>query len=465
MKIIADLHLHSKYSRAVSQKMELVSMAEWAVKKGIDLLAIPDWTHPLWLKEVEAVIEEAPGGLYQLKAKNRQSMDQAPPVKFVFSTEISSIYSQGGQTRRIHNLVLAPSFSTVQKINDELKKRGCNLMSDGRPIVGLSSIQLAELVLGVDKNCLLVPAHIWTPWFSMFGSKSGFDSLEECWGQYAKEIWAVETGLSSNPLMNWQVGQLKNRSIISSSDAHSPQKMGREATVFIRNDRSSVQPADKEDKRITSEFSYQDLARALKQDRHSDWKIGYTIEFYPEEGKYHWTGHRLCGISLSADQVAQKGTVCPVCGRPLTVGVEQRVSQLGQPSIEQKTETNPAGLIGYYNKTEPDRPPYVMLVPLQEILAEALGLSSVASPKVQNLYDQLVSSIGPEFDLLTQSDLKRVALIAGEKAAEGINKVRHGQIVVKPGFDGQFGIVKIWGKDQSSSAEGPMADKEQMNLF
>lgn len=449
MKIVADLHLHSKYSRAVSKHMELVTIAQWAVKKGIDLITVPDWTHPIFLKESEILLKERNNGVYQLKEGNNKT-------GFILSTEISSIYSQGGKGRRIHNLIMAPSFSVVHKINDELKKRGCNLMSDGRPIIGLSSIQLAELVFGVDDKCLIVPAHIWTPWFAMFGSKSGFDSIKECWENYANKIYGVETGLSSDPGMNWQVGDLDNRSILSFSDAHSPAKIGREATVF-----SAKNKQDKKD------FSFTDLSKAIKQDKDRAWEIAYTIEFYPEEGKYHWTGHRNCGISFSPEDTKKKGVICPVCGKSLTVGVEHRVQDLATHKIKKLEKTNKNGLIGYYNQQNTKRPPYIMIVPLQEIIAEALGVKSVHSVKVQAMYEKLVSELAPEFELLTQVEISKIKNVGGARIAEGIARVRSANIVVKPGFDGEFGVVKIWGndKDQESNSNTEKSKKEQMTLF
>nr|MBI5455543.1 AAA family ATPase [Candidatus Levybacteria bacterium] len=237
MEYVADLHLHSKYSRAVSPAMNLQNMALWASKKGLDILSASDWTHPLWFREITAELEEAEQGLFKLSAKGGsasggKSQNQQSAIRFLLSVEVSSIYTQGGKVRRIHNLIWAPSFETCEKISTELRNRGCNLNSDGRPIIGLSSIALAELVFSIDKNAMIIPCHAWTPWFSLYGSNSGFDSIDECFGEYAKYIYGVETGLSSDPYMNWQIKELETRSILSFSDAHSMAKMGREATVF-----------------------------------------------------------------------------------------------------------------------------------------------------------------------------------------------------------------------------------------
>src|SRR5581483_720894 len=319
MHFIADLHLHSKYSRAVSQNMILPEMVKWAHKKGIDLLTVADWTHPLWFKEIEKQLEEAENGVYKLKESflsNDPLKDNA--LRFILSTEISSIYSQGGKTRRIHSLVFAPSLASAKAINEELQKRGANLMADGRPIIGLSAKDLLTLILEVDENSFLIPCHIWTPWFSVFGSKSGFDSLEECFEELTPYIYGIETGLSSDPFMNWTVPELTNRSILSFSDSHSLIKMGREATVF-------------DFPKSLNDVSFLDIKGAIMRKAEIG-KIAYTIEFYPEEGKYHFTGHRNCKVVYTPSNTKEKGIICPVCKRPLTVGVIERVNQLDQKS-------------------------------------------------------------------------------------------------------------------------------------
>jgi len=332
MKIIADLHLHSRYSRAVSSKMIPKTIAAWSADKGVDLVGTADWTNPLWLKELEASLKEAGKGIYSLKTGD----SSLKKVNFILSTEISSIYTQDNQTRKIHNLIIAPSFKTVKEINSQLKKQGCNLMSDGRPIIGLSSIELAELVWSVDKNCLIIPAHIWTPWFSMFGSKSGFDSIKECWGQFADRIYAIETGLSSDPAMNWRIKELDTRSIVSFSDAHSPAKLAREVTVFD-----------------LQELSFANITKALKNNRsEGENKILYTLEFYPEEGKYHYSGHRKCNIRQSPEETRKKGTTCPVCGKPLTLGVMHRVEQLADKQLKAVKKENKIGLVGWYHPSD-----------------------------------------------------------------------------------------------------------------
>ena len=328
MKFVVDLHLHSKYSRAVSQAMTLPNMAHWAKLKGISVLATGDFTHPFWFDQLSKELEEAGNGLYRLKptidnlhlTSDKSNVPAKPGqmsnVYFLLSCEIASIYSQGGKSRRIHTLFFFPSLSSVEKFNNELRKRGANLRSDGRPIVGMSSRDLAQIALSCDDKALVIPAHIWTPWFSLYGSFSGFDSIEECFGDMAKYIYGIETGLSSDPGMNWMIGDLDNRSILSFSDAHSLEKMGREATVI---------EAD--------EISYSSIYDAIRNGSKGTngtkvSKIAFTIEFYPEEGKYHYSGHRDCNFSLNPQETKEKGKVCPVCGRPLTIGVLHRVEEL-----------------------------------------------------------------------------------------------------------------------------------------
>ncbi|MCX6816423.1 MAG: endonuclease Q family protein [Candidatus Beckwithbacteria bacterium] len=442
MQIVADLHLHSKYSRAVSPEMMTSVMAKWAEKKGIDLLATSDWTHPLWLKELETFLEEDGEGIF--KVKNSPSK-----TRFLLSTEIANIYTDKNKGRRIHTLFWSPSFQTVHKINEELAKRGGNLLSDGRPILGLTLKQMCEVVWGIDERVLVVPAHAWTPWFAIFGSKSGFDSIEEAFGEFSDRIYAVETGLSSDPLMNWRIKDLEKRAIVSFSDSHSPRKMGREATVFEFS-------GDK--------LKFDDIAGAIKQDKDSRCRIAYTIEFHPEEGKYHYTGHRACGVVQSPEETRKNGTTCHVCGRPLTVGVMHRVDELDQVNKELKAieKSSEAGVVGYYHPTDKSRPPYVMLVPLGEILAESLG-TNTASKRVDEMYEKMISVLGNELDILLKKDLQEISKIAGEKVAEGVAKVRSGKIVINPGYDGVFGVVKIWGSLKEINDD--KLKSEQPSLF
>ncbi len=436
MELIADLHLHSKYSRAVSQQMVIPEIAKWAKKKGIELVGTGDWTHPLWLRELKENLIEDSEGVYRLRVAG-YGLEK---VKFLLCTEISSIYSQEGKVHRIHNLVLAPNFAAVEKINEGLRRAGVNLFADGRPTTGLTCPQLCELVFSASKDCLVVPAHAWTPWFSLYGSRSGFDSINECFGKYTSQIYAVETGLSSDPAMNWRIGELEKRAIVSFSDAHSPSRLGREATVFVFE---------------KTVFSFKDIVKAIKEQ-----KIAYTIEFYPEEGKYHYTGHRNCGIRQAPQQTKKLGTTCPVCGKPLTIGVMHRVEQLATVKSKPQMIKLKTGVKLISNEGK-NRPPYVMLVPLLEILAEALN-AGFSSQSVLNEYNKLIDSFGSEFAVLLEASIEKIGKVSGEKVAEGIKKVRGGEIVVEPGYDGVFGTVKIWpeGKDVVR-----VEDQGQMSLF
>jgi len=410
MEVVADLHLHSKYSRAVSSQMMIPEIAKWATKKGIGLVGSADWTHPLWLAELKQKLVEIGEGVFACR------QDLAGP-KFLLTTEIASIFSQGGKIRRIHTMVFAPNFSVVEKINEKLRGRGANLLADGRPMTGLPVKDLAEIVFSVSPECLVIPSHLWTPWFGTYGDKGGFDSLEEGYGNLSGNILAIETGLSSDPAMNFRVAELDNRSILSFSDAHSPSMLGREATVFKVED-----------------VSYPNIHQAIKTQQ-----IAYTIEFYPEEGKYHFTGHRNCGVRQSPEETKKLGETCPVCGKPLTVGVMLRVEELATRTKEEAAGTS-------------QRPKFFKMVPLLEILAEVFQSGSL-SKTVLEKYDFLVKHFGSELTILLKSNLEEITKVAGEKLGEGIKRVREGRIVVDPGYDGVFGTVKIWGAEEGKDGE------------
>lgn len=433
-KVVSDLHLHSHFARAVSAQMTIPIISEMAEKKGIGLVGTGDFTHPIWLRELQSELIQAGEGIYKAK----DALVKAPG--FILTSEISSIYSQGGRGRRIHTLVFAPSFETVEKINHEMVIRGANLLSDGRPIVGLTAKNIADLVLSVDPNCLVIPAHAWTPYFSLYGSVSGFDSIEECFEDTAVQIFAVETGLSSDPAMNWRVGELGGRRIVSFSDAHSPAKLGREATVIE-----------------TEKISFDSLRRAITGEGPA--KIAYTIEFYPEEGKYHYTGHRNCNVVYSPNEARKKGTTCPVCGRPLTVGVMSRVETLSTHEVETVSRTDKNG-VRWISPKEENKSPYAMLVPLLEILSEALG-AGVGSQKVTGVYESLIYSLGSEFTILLESSLPDITRVAGERVSEAVAKVRGGDIFIEPGYDGVFGKVKIWKEEEAAEEE----EVDQETLF
>lgn len=444
MYLIADLHLHSKYSRAVSQKMDLEEIALWANKKGIDLVATADWTHPLWFREIKNKLKEVSPGIFSLKTADKK----IARTKFILATEVSSIYSQKNKVYRIHNLIFSPSIQSAEKFNSLLQKKGVNLISDGRPTMGISARDLYAMLLDVDKNSFLIPCHVWTPWFSLYGSRSGFDSIKECFLDLEKEIYAIETGLSSDPRMNWQIKELNEKNIISFSDAHSGLKLGREATVFeIKN----------------SNFSYLDLINAFKN-KSSCLKIAYTIEFFPEEGKYHWSGHRQCQIRYSPKEEKEKGKICPVCHRPLTIGVESRVFDLSSRFFQENDLLlikNKNDVVFVYEKTK-KRPPYVSLVPLLEILTEVYQ----SPTKANNKYEEIVNRI-TEFDFLLRADYQLIKNLINEKAAEAVKRVRNRQIRVEPGYDGVFGAVKIFDekKVNEKGVEEQNQKSEQISLF
>lgn len=484
MQVIADLQLHSKYARAVSPQMMIPFIGLWAKIKGIGLIATGDWTHPLWMREIKANLTEDGSGLLRLK-KNEERFDDEGPM-FLLESEVSCIYSQGGKGRRVHTLIWSPTIDTCDKINKELTRRGANLLSDGRPIIGLTSIQVAEVVFSIDPKCLIVPAHVWTPWFSLYGSKSGFDSISDCYGPYAKDIFAVETGLSSDPSMNWRIKELDNRAIVSFSDAHSGPKLGREATVFEMEKMDYQSIYDAITRSGTTNFSRGVVKTESKSSRHSNnssleesistsskivdaspvsSSISYTIEFYPEEGKYHYTGHRACGVKQDPRETGEKGTVCPVCGKPLTIGVLHRVEELAGRSEDDlkltTKEVKGTKVKGIHSEAFPTKPPYIKLVPLQEIIAETIGGAPTAV-NVQNEYKKLTNQFSSEFAVLLQTNIADIAKVAGEKIAQAIHKVREGDIVIDPGYDGVFGVVKIWGEEREKKKE---ADKKQLSLL
>jgi uncharacterized protein (TIGR00375 family) len=421
--------------------MTLPIISLWGKKKGIDILSTTDWTHPLWFREIREQLEETTDGLYKLKSEEKSAL-------FILSTEISSIYSQGGKVRRIHNLVFSPNFETAEKINKEFVKRGTNLASDGRPITGLTSIQVMEVIKSVSKDTFLIPCHAWTPWFSLYGSNSGFDSIKECFGEYSDEIYAIETGLSSDPFMNWQIKELEGKSIVSSSDAHSPMKLGREATVFTSS---------------SGKVSYSDIIGAFKKDKKTDLRISYTIEFYPEEGKYHFTGHRNCKVIQSPEETKKSGNLCPSCHRPLTLGVMHRVEVLAKDGADLTNETAKYNANGIKWVLDPTKkhPPFIKLVPLIEVAAESLS-STVASIKSKELYEKLCKEFGSEFNVLLKATEAEIEKVAGEKVAEGVSKVRKGEIVIRPGYDGEYGIVKIWNGDEKVEKIQPQ--KNQLGI-
>jgi uncharacterized protein (TIGR00375 family) len=412
--------------------------------KGLNVMTVSDFTHPVWFREISTQLEEVQPGVYRYKKYREVEEANAALFKrefigpyFVLTTELSCMYSEFGRGRRVHVIVCAPGLEVVAKINKEFLKRGFNLLADGRPILGISLRNLAELLFEIDPTIAIIPAHAWTPWFGIYGSKSGYDSLLEAFGEYAKYIFAIESGLSSDPAMNWQIRELDTRSIVSFSDAHSLPKMGREATALrLKHGKSKIKQED---------ITYRNILNALVKGKERVFELAYTIEYYPEEGKYHYTGHRKCGVSFNPSETKNKGTVCPVCGKELTVGVLHRLEELAkrEPAFTYKEdENNVVWIADKRNKLS-----FVNLVPLPEILAETLSVG-VGTQKVRSLYDQMIAVMGSELDILLRSSVIDIKNIAGEKVAKSITKVRKRDIEISPGFDGEYGKVSIWDDEE-----------------
>lgn len=408
MKMIADLHIHSRFSMATSKEGTPENLDFWARKKGISLIGTGDFTHPVWREELKERLVSEGNGLYRLRdayVKEESRKFPGEGTRFVVSGEISSIYKKNGKTRKVHNVILLPSLEAADAMAQRLEKIG-NIHSDGRPILGLDSHDLLEMMLDVCPEGILIPAHIWTPHFSVLGAKSGFDSVEECFEELAPYIHALETGLSSDPAMNWRISKLDRYQLVSNSDAHSPSKLGREANL------------------LDIDCSYEGLYRAIQTGE----GLEGTVEFFPEEGKYHFDGHRKCGVSLSPAEAERLGGICPVCGKKLTMGVDHRVEQLADRAE------------GFVKK---DGKKYESLVPLPEVISACMGYST-ASKKVQGCFEQMIQTLGTEFDILRNVPSEDIKSCAGERIAEGIENVRTGNVKRIPGYDGEYGKIELF---------------------
>ncbi len=408
MKIIADLHIHSRFSMATSKEGTPENLDFWARKKGISLIGTGDFTHPVWREELKERLVSEGNGLYRLRdayVKEESRKFPGEGTRFVVSGEISSIYKKNGKTRKVHNVILLPGLEAADAMAQRLEKIG-NIHSDGRPILGLDSHDLLEMMLDVCPEGILIPAHIWTPHFSVLGAKSGFDSVEECFEELAPYIHALETGLSSDPAMNWRISKLDRYQLVSNSDAHSPSKLGREANL------------------LDIDCSYEGLYRAIQTGE----GLEGTVEFFPEEGKYHFDGHRKCGVSLSPVEAERLGGICPVCGKKLTMGVDHRVEQLADRAE------------GFVKK---DGKKYESLVPLPEVISACMGYST-ASKKVQGCFEQMIQTLGTEFDILRNVPSEDIKSCAGERIAEGIENVRTGNVKRIPGYDGEYGKIELF---------------------
>jgi len=416
MHFIADLHIHSPFSRATSKSSTISGLASWARLKGINVLGTGDFTHPGWLQQLQAELVPAEPGFYRLRDERAIASPltgvtlSSSPIRFVLSAEVSSIYKRGGQVRKVHNLLYVPDFASAARLNARLGAIG-NLKADGRPILGLDSRDLLEIMLEEAPEGFLVPAHIWTPWFSLFGSKSGFNHIEDCFDDLTPHIFALETGLSSDPAMNRLISSLDRFALISNSDCHSPQKLGREANLFA------------------TEFSFFALRDSLRANSRDTFRG--TVEFFPEEGKYHADGHLDCGVCLEPDETRRLGGKCPVCGKPLTVGVQYRVRELAD-RIEPLFPAN--------------APEVFSLIPLPEVLGELLGVGP-ASRKVMSGYAEVLARFGSELGVLLETPVTEIAA-AWPLLGEAVARMRRSQVVRQPGFDGKYGVIRLFTDDE-----------------
>jgi len=424
LRVIADLHIHGRYSRATSQKMCIEEIARFARIKGLNLVGTGDFTHPKWLKELqETLIQESGTGVYKV-ARNRES-----PVYFMITTEVSTIFTFENEVKKVHHVILTPSIETAVQINDKLAKYS-SLAVDGRPTLNVDAPHLVEEVMEVSSENMVFPAHAWTPWFSIFGAFSGFNSVEECYQDMTKHIYALETGLSSDPPMNWRLSKLEKFALVSNSDSHSfwPWRIGREANVF--------------ELKRPSYYEVVDAIRFKDKER-----FKFTIETDPAYGKYHWTGHRNCKVSLSPQEAIKLGNICPVCRRKLTKGVEQRVEELADCPMGFK----PEGAVDF-----------MRLLPLSEILATVLGVDSLSTQQVWNLYNRLIEKFGDEYAVLIDASKEALSAVVDERIAEAIVRVRGGQVKVVPGYDGVYGRLVIF--DENFLEKTASQRVRQLNL-
>lgn len=408
MKTIVDLHMHSHYSRATSKQLTVAGIAKFAAIKGVGVIATGDISHPKWLEEIERDVEEDGSGFLRMK-------DGKSETRFILFGEIASIYKKNGVGRRVHTLFGVSSIAAAKRVNATLQKLGFNITYDGRPIIGMDVKELAKIYLDADPHALIIPAHIWTPWFSVFGSKSGFDTIEECFEEVSNYVYGIETGLSSDPAMNWRVSNLNDMTILSNSDAHSPANIGREANVFNLPERT-----------------YAALYESIKNNTNLD----YTIEFYPEEGKYHLDGHRTCGVRFTPAETKKNKGLCPKCGLPVVVGVMNRVEELADQTIEASGHK---------------KIPFKSIVPLPEIIKSAFGIKTVSSKRVQAEYEKIIGGVGNEFHVLLDASPEEIARVADPLVAEGIARVRTGAIHIEPGYDGLFGTVEVFTEAERSA--------------
>lgn len=411
MSFIADFHIHSKYSRATSRDMDIPNLDKAAQVKGVNLVGTGDFTHPLWRTHLRKILSPSAPGIFKYGR-----------TRFVLTCEVSNVFYKGGKLRKIHNIIFAPDFNIAEKISNKLEKFG-DLYSDGRPTLKLPARDLVKLVMDTDEQVIVVPSHIWTPWFSLFGANSGFDSVEECFEEMTDYIYALETGLSSDPAMNWQLSALDRFLLTSNSDAHSPNNLAREANVFSRA------------------LNYPEIREVLTGERQG--LFLYTVEFFPQEGKYHWNGHRKCGVSLSPDETIKNGDICPQCGRKITLGVMHRVKMLAD---REEGFVPPTSL------------PFKKVVPLKEIIAEVLQ-RTVNSKLVGETYTRIVNRYQGEMNVLLDIPVEELSGFVPARLIEGIKRMRDGRVKIKCGFDGVYGEVKIFDEEEKEGKNG------QLKLF
>ncbi|MEM3641872.1 MAG: endonuclease Q family protein [Candidatus Bathyarchaeia archaeon] len=422
--MIADLHIHGLYSRATSQNMHIEEIARFAKIKGLNLVGTGDFTHPKWLKEIlETLVQEPGTGLYKTVKTPELS------VYFMVTTEVSTVFTFENSVKKIHHVILTPSMETAVQINERLAKYG-DLTVDGRPTLDMSAAQLVEEVMEVSRENMIFPAHAWTPWFSIFGAFSGFDSVEDCYQDMTKHIYAIETGLSSDPPMNWRLSKLDRFALVSNSDSHSfwPWRMGREANVFE-----------------LERLSYREIVDAIRSKDKERFK--FTVETDPAYGKYHWTGHRNCHVSLSPREAIKLGNICPVCRKKLTKGVEQRVEELA----DRPAGFKPENAIGYMH-----------LLPLSEIIATALGVDSPSTQQVWDVYNKLIEKFGDEYTVLIEVPEEKLGEVVEKRIAEAIIKVRENRIRVIPGYDGVYGRPIIF--EETSATKNAAERVQQLNI-
>ncbi|HSW80860.1 MAG TPA: endonuclease Q family protein [Candidatus Saccharimonas sp.] len=414
MEYVVDLHIHSRFSRATSKNCNLEGLYYWGKLKGINVIGTGDFTHPQWFAELREKLVPAELGLFKLKDELAAPIDATLPpnvrgndIRFVPTVEIATIYKKGERVRKLHQLIVLPSFEAVSELNARLERIG-NLKADGRPILGLDSKELLRHMLEVEPRGLYVAAHIWTPWFGLFGSKSGFDSIGEAFDELAPEVRAIETGLSSDPGMNWRVANLDGRAIISNSDAHSPQKLGREATL------------------VHSDLSYDGIIGGIKS---NDQRLVGTIEFFPEEGKYHLDGHRACNVKFTPAETEAARGLCPVCSKPLVVGVENRLNSLA---------SRPSDFL----PAQPKKVEYI--IPLAEIIAELRGTKSASGKGVTQDYHNVLGRLGDEFSVLRAVPTDAIHEAGFPLLAMAIDRLRRGEVVREAGYDGVYGTIKVF---------------------